>query len=160
MTTPRTRRRIRMVDRRYQLGMAWRMLLAFLLFFAIGIFLVFAPSMFGLLVGADLEELEPAGREFLILHRRIWPAVLFVLAGVFVYTALFSHRIAGPIYRINAVLQTMLQGEYPENVTLRKGDHFQETADLLEQLSRKIARKNTQAAPGGPAPPSESGEAK
>lgn len=155
MTTPRTRRRIRMVDRRYQLGMAWRMLLAFLLFFAIGIFLVFAPSMFGLLVGADLEELEPAGREFLILHRRIWPAVLFVLAGVFVYTALFSHRIAGPIYRINAVLQAMLRGEYPKSVTLRKADHFHETAELLERLSRQLAGRREGDPQGGPA---DSGE--
>jgi len=146
-----------MVDRQYQLGMAWRMLLAFLLFFAIGIFLVFAPSMFGLLVGANLEELEPAGREFLILHRRIWPAVLFVLAGVFVYTALFSHRIAGPIYRINAVLQAMLRGEYPKSVTLRKGDHFHQTAELLERLSRQLAGQRE----GGPQGRStDSGETK
>jgi hypothetical protein len=155
VTPPKTRRRIRMVDRRYQLGMAWRMLLAFLLFFAIGIFLVFAPSMFGLLVGADLEELEPAGREFLILHRRIWPAVLFVLAGVFVYTALFSHRIAGPIYRINAVLQAMLRGEYPKSVALRKADHFHETAELLERLSRQLAGQREGDPQGSPA---DSGE--
>ncbi len=144
-----------MVDRRYQLGMAWRMLLAFLLFFAIGIFLVFAPSMFGLLVGSSLEELEPAGREFLILHRRIWPAVLFVLAGVFVYTALFSHRIAGPIYRINAVLQAMLRGEYPKSVALRKADHFHETAELLERLSRQLAGQREGDPQGSPA---DSGE--
>lgn len=160
VTPPTNRRKSRLVNRQFQLGLAWRMLFVFLLLFAAGILLVFAPSMIGLITGKELAELESASQEFLTLHRRVWPAVLLVLAGVFVYTILVSHRIAGPIYRINAVLQTMLQGEYPENVTLRKGDHFQETAGLLEQLSRKIARKNTQAAPGGPAPPSESGEAK
>ena len=157
MTTPRNRRRIRLVDRQYQLGMAWRMFLAFLLFFAIGIFLVFAPSMFGLLVGADLEELEPAAREFLILHRRIWPAVLFVLVGVFVYTALFSQRIAGPIYRINTVLQAMLRGEYPESVTLRKGDHFHQTADLIARLSRQLAGRRQEDPPGRPGDSRETG---
>ena len=157
MTTPRNRRRIRLVDRQYQLGMAWRMFLAFLLFFAIGIFLVFAPSMFGLLVGADLEELEPAAREFLILHRRIWPAVLFVLVGVFVYTALFSQRIAGPIYRINTVLQAMLRGEYPESVTLRKGDHFHQTADLVARLSRQLAGRRQEDPPGRPGDSGETG---
>lgn len=157
MTTPRNRRRIRLVDRQYQLGMAWRMFLAFLLFFAIGIFLVFAPSMFGLLVGADLVELEPAAREFLILHRRIWPAVLFVLVGVFVYTALFSQRIAGPIYRINTVLQAMLRGEYPESVTLRKGDHFHQTADLIARLSRQLAGRRKEDPPGRPGDSGETG---
>ena len=157
MTTP-DRRKSRLVDKRYQFGLAWRMLLVFLLFFAIGVIVVFAPSTFGLLTGADLAELEPAAEEFLILHRRIWPAVLVVLAGVFAYTLLFSHRIVGPIYRINQVLQRMLRGEYPGNVTLRKGDHFQQTADLLERLSRQLAREREEGAPGGPGGPGDSGE--
>lgn len=157
MTTP-NRRKSRLVDRRYQFGLAWRMLLVFLLFFAIGVFVVFAPSMYGLLTGADLAELEPAAEEFLILHRRIWPAVLVVLAGVFIYTLRFSHRIVGPIYRINQVLHKMLRGEYPGSVTLRKGDHFQETAELLERLSQQFARRREEGAPGGPADPGDSGK--
>ena len=150
MSTRPDRRKSRMVDRQYQFGLAWRMLLVFLLFFTIGIFVVFAPSMFGLLTGADLSDLEPAAQEFLILHRRIWPAVLVVLAGVFVYTLLFSHRIAGPIHRINHVLQMMLRGDYPERVTLRKGDHFHQTAELLEQLSRQLARQRKENVPDSP----------
>lgn len=137
--------------------MAWRMLLAFLLFFAIGIILVFAPSMSGLLLGADLGELEPAAQEFLILHRRIWPAVLFVLAGLFLYTAFLSHRIAGPIYRINEVLQALLRGEYPGSVRLRKGDHFHQTAELLERLSRQLAGQREGDPPGGPADSGKTG---
>ena len=158
MTTPPNRRKSRLVDRQYQFGLAWRMLLVFLLFFAIGVFVVFAPSIFGLLTGADLAELEPAAEEFLILHRRIWPAVLVVLAGVFVYTLCFSHRIVGPIYRINQVLHKMLRGEYPGSVTLRKGDHFQQTAELLERLARQLARQREERAPGGPVDPGDSGE--
>src|SRR3989304_7581626 len=97
---------------------------AFPLFFVVGLFLVFAPSMIALLTGTDLEKLGPASEEFLILHRRIWPAVLVVLAGVFVYTLVFSHRTAGPTYRINSVLQMMRKGEYPKMVTRRKGSVF------------------------------------
>ena len=158
MTTPPNRRKTRLVDRQYQFGLAWRMLFVFLLFFAIGVFLVFAPSMFGLLGGADPADLEPAAQEFLILHRRIWPAVLVVLAGVFVYTLFFSHRIVGPIHRINQVLHKLLKGEYPESVTLRKGDHFHQTAELLERLSRQLARQRDEGAQGGPVDPGDSGE--
>ena len=154
------RRKSRLIDRRFQFGLAWRMLVAFLLFFVVGIFLVFAPSMIALLTGTDLEKLGPASEEFLILHRRIWPAVLFVLAGVFVYTLVFSHRIAGPIYRINSVLQLMLKGEYPEKVALRKGDHFQSTAELLEALSRQLAGRSEAGTGGRPADPGASGETK
>jgi len=126
------------------------MLLVFLLFFVAGILLVFAPSVIGLLTGADLAELEPAAEELLILHQRIWPAVLFVLVGVFLYTLVFSHRIAGPIYRINKAIEMMLRGECPKRITLRKGDHFQETAELLERLAQQIDRQQGDHAPGQP----------
>lgn len=155
VTPPTNRRKSRLVNRQFQLGLAWRMLFVFLLLFAAGILLVFAPSMIGLITGKELAELESASQEFLTLHRRVWPAVLLVLAGVFVYTILVSHRIAGPIYRINAVLQAMLRGEYPKSVTLRKADHFHETAELLERLSRQLAGRREGDPQGGPA---DSGE--
>ena len=159
MTTPSDRRKTRLADRQFQFGLAWRMLLVFLLFFVAGIILVFAPSVIGLLMGADLAELKPAAEELLILHHRIWPAVLFILAGVFLYTLISSHRIAGPIYRINKAIEMMLRGEYPKNITLRKGDHFQETAKLLERLSQQIDRQqgeHTSDRPPGSAVPRES----
>lgn len=133
------RRKRRLVDRQFQIGLAWRVLLVFLLFFFAGIFLVFAPSMFGLLMGENLESLKPAATEFLILHHRIWPAVVIVLIGMFAYTIVVSHRIAGPIYRINEVLRKMIGGEFPDGVAFRKGDYFQETAELLETLAKRLA---------------------
>ena len=89
--------------------------------------------------GTSLPELEPAAREFLVLHERVWPAALFIFGGMFLYTLVFSRRIAGPIHRINAVLRRMLEREFPEKVTLRRGDFFHDTAELLERLSRKLA---------------------
>lgn len=132
------RRKPRLVDSRFQLGLAWRLLLVFLLFFLGGIVLVFAPSMIALFTGESLEALEPAAAEFLVLHKRVWPAVLFVLVGLAGYTLLVSHRIAGPVYRINDVLRKMLDGEFPRKVTFRRGDYFGETAELLERLARKL----------------------
>ena len=52
----------------------------------------------------------------------------------------------------------MLRGEYPWSVTLRKGDHFQQTAELLERLSQQLARQREEGAPGGPVDPGDSGE--
>jgi hypothetical protein len=150
------RQRFRLVDRQYQFDLAWRMLAAFVLFFFLGIILVFAPSVFRLLTGATLTELKPASQEFLILHHRIWPAVVFVLVGIFLYTLRFSHRIAGPIYRINTVLQTMLKGGYPNRVALRKDDHFHSTAKLLEALSRQLAEEREKKGGGKPIPPAPS----
>ncbi len=150
MTSPRPprRRKPRLVDRRFQLGLAGRIAAVFVLLFAVGILVVFAPSVFGLLTGVDLSELQPAAQEFLVLHRRIWPAVLIVLVGIFAYSLYFSHRIAGPIYRINTVLRMLLRGESPAHVELRKGDYFHDTAELLERLARRLDSGRTKEPPG------------
>lgn len=139
MAHPVNRRRPRLVDRSFQLGLAWRIMFAFFAFFLGGIVIVFAPSMYRLATGSDLAELEPAASEFLVLHERIWPAALFIFGGVFAFTVYFSRRIAGPIHRINDTLRMMIDGEYPETVIFRRGDFFHPTAELLETLSRKAA---------------------
>jgi len=136
------RSKFRLINKNVQLGLAWRMMFAFTFFLIVGIALMFAPSMFRIAAGSKVDEMQ-AAREFLILHTRIWPAVLVTLGGVFAYTLYFSQRIAGPIYRINATLKKMTKGEYPRDVTLRRKDFFMETADLLQSLSRKLAGKQT-----------------
>jgi hypothetical protein len=141
------------VDRQFQFGLAWRLLIVLVALFAAGILLVFAPSAYVLATRSDLSALEPAAAEFLILHRRIWPAALLSFAGLFVYALLFSHRIAGPVYRINAVLRLLLRNEYPETVRFREHDYFHPTAELLTELSRKLSGR-----PASPPPPEGSPE--
>jgi signal transduction histidine kinase len=135
------RRRSRIVDRQFQFGLAWRFLLVITALFALGILLVFAPSVYVLATTKDLESLEPAAMEFLLLHKRIWPAAILSFAGLFAYTIFFSNRIAGPIYRINSVLRRMIDGEYPRKVAFRRKDCFGETAELLTALSAKLSGK-------------------
>lgn len=144
------RRSRRLVNKRYQLGIAWRMMIAYFLFLLGGLLLLFAPSMFVVATGKEISVVEPAARELLVLHERVWPAVVFIGAGVFVYTLVLSHRIAGPIHRINEVLKGMIEGRYPDRITLRRGDHFHTTAALLTELSRKLARETEAAGGGGP----------
>jgi hypothetical protein len=151
------RRHGRVIDRNLQLGLAWRMMIVYFLFFLGGLVIMFAPSMYRLATGSNLNEIEPAAREFLILHHRVWPAALFIFGGVFLYNLLFSHRIAGPIHKINNVLGKMLEGEYPDKVALRRGDYFHATAELIEHLSRKTAQERRGEEPkekNPPGPPS------
>ena len=143
------RRRTRLVDRKFQFGLAWRLLLVMSGFFLAGIVLVFAPSAVVLVTGSDLKALEPAAEEFLVLHRRIWPAALLSFAGVFAYCLIFSHRIAGPVYRIDAALRQLLRGEFPAVVRFRKNDYFQPTAQLLSELSRKLGEARAGNPPSG-----------
>ncbi|HEX9190821.1 MAG TPA: hypothetical protein VF847_01910 [Candidatus Deferrimicrobiaceae bacterium] len=158
MRAAEDRRHTWIVDRRFQLGLAFRLLLALTAFSVTGIALSFAPSIYILATANDLKSLEPAASEFLMLHKRLWPAALLSFAGTFVYAILFSHRIAGPVYRINATLRALLDDRDPPVVKFREGDCFQPTSRLLEELSERMrtSRGNPSPRPGSPADPSSS----
>ena len=157
MGTVQHRRRTRIVDRQFQLGLAVRLLLVLTILFAVGLLLAFAPSYYVLATTNDLKSLEPAAAEFLILHKRLWPMVLLSLAGIFLYTIFISRRIAGPLYRINAILRALIEDRDPPVVKFRDDDYFHPTAALLKELSEKLraARGNAPPRSGGepPAPP-------
>ena len=158
MGTFENRRRKRIVDQGFQVGMAVRLLLVLTALFAAGIALAFAPSAYVLATTNDLKSLEPAAAEFLVLHKRLWPAALLSFAGIFVYVILFSHRVAGPVYRINAVLRALIDDQDPPVVKFRTGDYFQPTAALLKELSEKMraSRRNAPTRPANPSGPSTS----
>ena len=148
------RRRTRIVDRQFQLGLAVRLLLVLTILFAAGLLLAFAPSYYVLATSNDLKSLEPAAAEFLVLHRRLLPAALLPLAGIFIYAVFFSHRIAGPLYRINAILRAFIEDRDPPVLKFRDDDYFQPTAALLKELSEKMraSRRIPAPRPGGNPP--------
>jgi len=148
------RRRTRIVDRQFQLGLAVRLLLVLTILFAAGLVIAFAPSYYVLATTSDLKSLEPAAAEFLVLHERLLPAALISLAGIFLYAIFFSHRIAGPMYRINSILRALIEDREPPVVKFRDDDYFQPTADLLEELSEKMraARRIPTPRTGGDPP--------
>jgi hypothetical protein len=151
------RRRTRIVDRRFQLGLAVRLLLVLTILFAAGLLLAFAPSYYILATTNDLKSLEPAAAEFLVLHKRLLPAALLSLTGIFLYAIFFSHRIAGPLYRINAVLRALIEDREPPVLKFGEDDYFQPTAALLEQLSEKMraSRGATASRTGSPPLPDD-----
>lgn len=130
-----------MINREIQLGVTFRCIF----FFIIAIFLstgsIFLPSILGMMTETRAEKLIVPAQEFLILHKRIWPMILIFIIGIVVYTILLTHRIVGPIYRLNRELRNMIEGKYSENIALRKKDFFKETASLVEELARTLHEK-------------------
>jgi len=155
--TSENRRRKRIVDPGFQVGLAVRLFLVLTALFAAGIALAFAPSAYVLATTNDLKSLEPAAAEFLVLHKRLWPAALLSLAGIFFYVIFFSHRVAGPVYRINTILRALIDDRDPPVVKFRDGDYFQPTAALLKELSEKMrsSRRISTSGPGGDPPPGD-----
>jgi hypothetical protein len=154
------RRRLRLVDRRLQLGLAAQLLIAYLVFQFLGILVAFAPSMWALSpakADKDVSHFIASAGEFLALETRMLPAAALVAVGIVVYTLVISHRIVGPVYRIDATLKRLIDGDYPEEVRFRKHDYFVPTASLLTELSAKLRASRAEQQKGPPKSGSETG---
>ena len=61
--------------------------------------------------------------------------VCLILVLTLVITLLVSHRIAGPVFRYEAVLSKIVSGEYPLSVATRDTDQLKPMVDSLNQLT-------------------------
>jgi len=60
---------------------------------------------------------------------------LIIVVGIF-----YSHRIAGPMYRIEMDIKRVLDGEKGVTIRLRKKDKLKSLADLVNQLIKKVEK--------------------
>ncbi len=93
--------------------------------------------------GADLENIvilvTPQGQTdvtglFQIVLIPLIAANLLVLCIIVPFALLYSHRIAGPIYRLEQSMEMLLNGDMDFIVTLRKHDEFKYLADRMNAL--------------------------
>ena len=82
-----------------------------------------------------------AADKMLILHARVWPAILLVICLVALHSFRFFHRLIGPLHRFRQVYEQVRNGDLHLRVKIRKKDylHEDETAlnDMLETLCEK-----------------------
>ena len=50
----------------------------------------------------------------------------------------YSHRLAGPVYKLRKGLEKMIEGDYGEKLVFRKGDEFQGLAEVINRLQDKL----------------------
>ena len=62
--------------------------------------------------------------------------IFIIVAQIALLTVFFSHKLAGPIYRLEKACQSIVDGNYAEKIFLRKGDEMQNLAHLLNEVIR------------------------
>ena len=61
--------------------------------------------------------------------------VLLVIIQIVLLTIFFSHKVAGPVFRLEKTCHGMIQGDYTNEIHLRKGDELQNLALLLNEVN-------------------------
>jgi hypothetical protein len=129
-----------LVDRKLQLQLAVRMI-----GYWVGIWgLIFGFPFVALLIyrvatsQGSVSELMPK-----LIDDFWFPAVMSLLMAPLVVRDCirFSHRIAGPIFRLQREMQNLADGKETEEVRPRDADFCQEIAGQFNRLVRKFAKQ-------------------
>lgn len=75
-----------------------------------------------------------------LLHILI-PGLLLAIIELVFLTVFFSHKIAGPVYRIELACKRVIDGDYKEKIHLRDGDKMRNLATLFNQMTEKTRER-------------------
>jgi len=149
MARPKFKRRQYLVQKKFQLKYVGLILALMFLTAALCSYVVYYTTMINL--GEKLASVYPQGRLVSIVNMvnfRIMVIVLLVTPLVAIISILLSHKIAGPIFRMEEFLKGMATGDLTNRITLRKGDELISLADginsLVESLKVSFQRQKTQ----------------
>lgn len=73
----------------------------------------------------------------------IWTSVIISVVGTLIGLR-FSHRLAGPIFRLKKELRRLNEGEKIEEIVLRDADFFREVVDELNLVVGRFGAKKEQ----------------
>jgi methyl-accepting chemotaxis protein len=85
------------------------------------------------------------GRTPAVLMERLLSihGILIFFSGVFVifFVTRFTHKTAGPLFKIKRTIDTMVKGDLSQRIYLRKGDECKDIADSINRLTDIMAQK-------------------
>ncbi len=138
---PTFRRRKVLVRPGYQIQVA-ATILVFIIGYSIllGI-LIFYPLQQQFAASKSQEQQFLIARQMLDLHKRFWPSVLVVGILVAVQSVFITHRLVGPAYHVQRVMEGLTAGRYEMRVHLRRGDRLRELETALNALGEDLLRR-------------------
>lgn len=126
------RRRKSLVNMTQQIGYAMELVIVGVAFVVLCAFLLFVPPFTDLFGGGEL-----AAKVFDSLIQLIaldWPMILIALAVFGLVGILLGHRLSGPLYQLERVLETWMKGNRRVRVHFRKYDYLLPVQGTLNEF--------------------------
>ena len=105
-----------------------------LLIFGLAFLVPFILPALKLVSQIPLEERARAANQFLVLAQTVWPALAVLIPAVAVFSIYLTHRLAGPLFRIEQTARELIRGNLALRIQFRKGDELHELAGLLNEV--------------------------
>lgn len=122
------------IQKSYYIGLAIK-IIAIVAFGAVmsSIFLYYLT--WKMLSVTDLQAIEQMSRHIFFQSLAVFFIFsLFIILGVFVLTIFYSHKIAGPLYRLKMAVRQITSGQLDFRVVFRKNDVIHPMAESLNNM--------------------------
>ncbi len=145
----RKQRYVHRLQLNYAVGLGIALFLYSLAILALAFFLPYVVPAIKMVFASGLEEEASAATQMLSHLQNAWPALvdvaldiwpailalilLFAAASVYV-----THRLAGPLHRLEQCAREHAEGNLGIRVRLRKGDHLQDLANMTNEAIENI----------------------
>jgi len=128
------------IQRTYAIWFGLFMFFSSLLVFGLAFLAPFIPPALKLVSQIPLEERARAANQFLILAQTVtvWPALAVLIPAAAVLSIYLTHRLAGPLFRLEQTARELIRGNLALRIRLRKGDELHELAGLLNEVLDKL----------------------
>ena len=135
------RRRKFIINKDLQFSLLAISIFYLLLFLVVIGSILFIPVMMELdRVDYSSDQAVLAASKILYLHSKFWPAVLLALFLICLHSIRTSHKIAGPLYRVGRLLETMKEGNLPKQITVRRGDYLNNEVKLINEMLESLQK--------------------
>ncbi len=122
------------LQKTYAIWFGLFMFFSALLVFGLAFLVPFIPPALTLVSPLPLEERARAAQQFLALSQTVWPALAVLISAAAVFSIYLTHRLAGPLFRIEQTARELIRGNLALRIRLRKGDELHELAGLLNEV--------------------------
>lgn len=124
------------IQRTYAIWFGLFMFFSSLLVFGLAFLAPFIPPALKLVSQIPLEERARAANQFLVLAQTVtvWPALAVLIPAAAVFSIYLTHRLAGPLFRLEQTARELIRGNLALRIRLRKGDELHELAGLLNEV--------------------------
>lgn len=132
-----TRKKI-MVKPAYQMRLAFNFFAAIIVYSAILGVVIFYPLYQDMSLSTTPEEQQLISSVVLYLHRSLWPGFILVALLAAMQSIFSSHRLVGPMFRFEKMVQELISGNYSLRIKIRKRDQFKEMEGHLNRLAENL----------------------
>ena len=133
------KRRTYYIEKKFQTKYILLTILLLLTYTFAFIIVIFSPYILTLYFDFySLSAKAEAARTLLLLHTKVWPGIAGIILLFGVLSIFFTHKIAGPLYRLKKNISEITNGNLDVKVTLRKGDDLKDLAEHVNKLAEEL----------------------